>query len=39
MYNKIKTKFTEKYKDLYPNDDRLNFKKMTLVLEQFFDLR
>ena len=40
LYEKITTKLTDKYRDLFPNDNnKFNIRKLALVLEQFFDLK
>ncbi len=39
LHNKISSKFVEKYKDIFPNDNKLYVRKLALVLEQFFDLK
>jgi hypothetical protein len=41
LYNKITTKFTDKYRDIFPNDrdGKYYVRKLALVLEQFFDLK
>lgn len=39
LHYKISTKLIEKYKDIFPNDNKILFRKLAMVLEQFFDLR
>jgi hypothetical protein len=40
LHNKISSKFVDKYKDIFPNDNNKYFvRKLALVLEQFFDLK
>jgi hypothetical protein len=38
-YKNITTKMVEKYKEIFPKDDKLYVRKLALVLEQFFDLK
>ena len=37
--DEIETKFIAKYKKIFPEEDKLYTRKMSLVLEQFFDLK
>ncbi len=39
LYNKITSKLTDKYKDIFPSDQKFYVRKLALVLEQFFDLK
>ena len=39
IYEDIKTKFISKYRKIFPKEDKLYTRKLSLVLEQFFDLK
>ena len=39
IYEEIKTKFVSKYRKIFPKEDKLYTRKLSLVLEQFFDLK
>jgi hypothetical protein len=39
LYNKITSKLLERYKDIFPHDEKLYIKKLAIVLEQFFEFK
>lgn len=39
IYEEIRNKLIIKYKKIFPKEDKLYTRKLSLVLEQFFDLK